>query len=324
MKSVHLVVALAAGLLAQSILAQGLSGESHRPWRDPAYNVEITEHVYGYGEVTSSPDLQALLLDLYQPVDPIVPGVRRPIILLIHGGSFVAGSRQFPPLVLMATELASRGYVVASMDYRLAGDGPVPSDRVQALPSTFPFEILMNSAVDDALTALDWLFDHSNSFNLDFSRLGLVGSSAGAVTAINLAYALNDYGIDAPAFRFVVDFFGRAFIPLGDPVAAVNLLVMGEPPLFVVHGTADSTIPIVHSENLVARALEQNVPVEFHPVMGAEHGFEGALGIQPQVDEVEPGLTIFDRMVEWIYAALFKPGCLYNSQGGGEGNTCSF
>jgi hypothetical protein len=29
-------------------------------------------------------------------------------------------------------------------------------------------------------------------------------------------------------------------------------------------------------------------------------------------------------MVEWIHAAVFKPGCLSNSQGTGQGNTCKF
>ena len=57
---------------------------------------------------------------------------------------------------------------------------------------------------------------------------------------------------------------------------------------------------------------------------GLPGGFEPPDGIDTDVDEVAPGLTVFDRMVEWIHAALFKPGCLRNSQGGGHGNTCTF
>ena len=305
-------------------------GSSNRPWRDPAYEVGVTQGiVYGYGEVQNpSPGMKPLLLDLYEPTGPTVPGRRRPAILMIHGGAFVGGSRQFPPLVQMATELANRGYVIASIDYRLGGDGPVLSDRVQALPVNSLFELRMNAAVDDGLTALDWLVDNSGTFNLDPTRLGVIGSSAGAITAIHLAYTVKDFGIDAPALRFVVDFFGNAIIPLFDPVAAVNHLETGEPPLFIVHGTEDMTVPIARSEALAARAFEQNVPVEFHPIVGADHGFfeemENPLGINPHMDEVEPGLTVFDRMVEWIHAAVFKPGCLSNSQGTGHGNTCKF
>ena len=293
------------------VLANGCTdGGSNRPWRDPVYEVRVTQGiVYGHGEVQSpSSGMKDLLLDLYEPTGPIVPGRRRPAILMIHGGGFFEGSRQFSPLVRMATELAMRGYVVASIDYRVRDDDPVLSARVQALPVTlgyFGFELRMIAAVDDGLTALDWLVDNSDTYYLDPTRLGVMGSSAGATTAIHLAYTVNDYGIGAPALRFVVDFFGSAIIPFLDPAVAASHLETGEPPLFIVHGIEDQTVPISRSELLVARAVEQGVPYEFHAIAGAGHGFDF---INPHVDEVEPGLTVFDRMVEWIHAALFMPG----------------
>ena len=170
----------------------------------------------------------------------------------------------------------------------------------------------MTAAVDDGLTALDWLVDNSETFHLDPTRIGVMGGSAGAATAIHLAYTAEGYGIEAPALRFVVDFWGGAYIPFPDPVAAASHLETGEPPLFIVHGTDDQTVPISRSDYLVARAVEQGVPYEFHPIAAADHGFEA---IDPHVVEVEPGLTVFDRMVEWIYAALFRPGCLSESPG---------
>ncbi len=97
MRPVHFILALAASFLAQSIMAQGVGGDSNRPWRDPVYNVDVAEHIYGYGEVQFASPL-ALWLDLYEPTGPNVPGRRRPAILMIHGGAFVGGSRRFPPL----------------------------------------------------------------------------------------------------------------------------------------------------------------------------------------------------------------------------------
>ncbi len=249
--------------------------------------------------------MKALLLDLYEPTGQTVPGSPRPAILIIHGGGFVGGSRQFPAWVDLATELAKRGYVVASIDYRLAGDDPVLSERVQALPLTtgFEFERWMIAAVDDGLTALDWLVDNTGTLYLDPTRLGVMGGSAGATTAIHLAYTVSDYGIDSPALKIAVDLWGSAMIPLDDPEAAVNHLETGEPPIFIVHGTEDGTVPISRSYALAARADEQGVPYEFHLIDGAAHGFDY---IDLLVDEVEPGLSVFDRMVEWIHAALFQ------------------
>lgn len=326
MRTAPLIVALAVNFLAQSIMAQGLDGDSNRPWRDPVYEVVVTERIYGYGGVDPAPATIPLYLDLYEPSGQTLPGRRRPAILMIHGGGFMGGSRKFPPLVRMATELASRGYVVASIDYRVSGDSPVLSGRVQPLPQDTLFELWMNAAIDDALTALDWLLDYSGPLNLDATRLGVMGSSAGAVTAIHLAYTVKDYGIDVPALRFVVDYFGSAVIPLGDPVAAVNHLETGEPPLFIVHGTDDQTAPIERSDALASRAYEQDVPVEYHAIEGAGHGFHPfePNGIDLDTDLGESGLTILDRMIEWIHAAVFKPGCLSHSQGAGQGNTCTF
>ena len=273
---------------------------------DPAYDVLVTEGiVYGLGERETG--TQPLLLDLYEPTQPTVSDHRRSPILVIHGGAFLRGSRQFLPWVCMAAELAMRGFVVASIDYRthIDGDNPVLSERVLALPVNSQLELLMVAAVEDGLTAVDWLFDNSDVLHLDPTRLGVMGSSAGAITAIHLAYTVTDFGIDVPALGFVVDFFGGAFIPyfdpdtgaLFDPVVAANHLETGEPPLFIVHGIEDQTVPISFSDLLVNRAGEQGVPYEFHAIPGAGHGFDF---INPHVDKVESGLTIFDRMVAWI------------------------
>ncbi len=113
----------------------------------------------------------------------------------------------------MATELASRGYVVASIDYRLRDDFPVLSNRVQALPVNGAFELRVNAAVDDGLTALDWLVDNSGTLNLDPTRLGVIGSSAGASTAIHLAYTVKanvyaDPVLEEPRFQELRDRIG--------------------------------------------------------------------------------------------------------------------
>ncbi len=272
---------------------------------DPVYDVRVTEGiVYGHGEVLSpSPGLKPLLLDLYEPISPTTPD-RRPVVLVIHGGAFMFGSRQFPPWVGIATELAKYGYVVASIDYRLSVDDPVVSERVlAALPPVIPGDVSLwaTAAVEDGLTALEWLFDNSDTLYLDPTRLGVMGSSAGAATAIHLAYTVPDYGLDMPSLSYVVDFFGFPVIPPGDPIAAANHLETGEPPLFIVHGTEDSTVPIAAAQLLANRADDQGVPYEFHAIPGLGHGLDE---LDPLVVEIESGLTIFDRMIQWIDETL--------------------
>ena len=78
---------------------------------------------------------------------------------------------------------AKRGYICASIQYRLAGDDPTfesgPfinfNDRLRAI----------NAAAQDTAKAARWLRQKMpNPYNIDPSRIGIAGSSAGAITAL--------------------------------------------------------------------------------------------------------------------------------------------
>ncbi|MBK9656821.1 MAG: prolyl oligopeptidase family serine peptidase [Rhodanobacteraceae bacterium] len=88
----------------------------------------------------------------------------------------------------------------------------------------------------------------------------------------------------------MVDLWGASLIPANDPVAAANHLESGEPPLFIIHGSNDPTVPFSASELLVARAQSQRLAHEFHPVPGGGHGF----GVG--------GADIFNVEASWGYA----------------------
>ena len=294
---VCLLVAV-AGVLAPPASA-GPRPPGHR-----TTGVRVTEGVvYGHGRVDRpTPGDVDLLLDLYEPVRR--SRGRRPLVVLIHGGGFTGGSRGADDLVTIARSLAARGNVVASIDYRLAPQDPTPSPRVAAAAAEVPLDVpvlkAMVAAIDDTLTALDWLLDHHRELRIHRGRVGLVGSSAGAITADHVAYALDDLGIDAPRIRFVGDLWGGMFIPL-DLAAAATQLDRGEAALFAVHGAADPTVPVQLDDWLVAEAEAERVPVEYHRIAGAGHGF-GATGFFTR--EVAPGQTAFERMLDFAEAAL--------------------
>lgn len=278
------------------------------PSAEPLYPVAVESAVvYGHGQVGApAPGAKNLLLDLYRPVGAEATGQRSPVLLIIHGGGFVGGSRTQGELATIARAMAARGFVAASIDYRLVPDRPEPSARVTSLvgPATagtlgpdLAQRTAAVSAIDDALTAVDWLRANASRLNADPTQIGLLGGSAGAVTSVHLGYVLDDYGVTASPFSFVVDLWGASIIPANDPVAAADHLETGEPPLFVIHGTSDPTVPFFASELLVARARDQRVAHEFYPVVGAGHGFESVDIFRLQAS---PGVTLFERMVEWM------------------------
>lgn len=245
-----------------------------------------------------------LLLDLYRPAQRT--NVARPVVILIHGGGFRGGSRTDPGIVRVAHGLAERGVVVASIDYRLMGQEPVPSRRVAPLAADMPKVPIFNAmttAVDDTLAATRYLRARATKLRIDTGRLGLVGSSAGAITAAHVGYALDDHGVQRPKIRFVASLWGGMFVPapaaLGRVAAAQ--LERGEADLFAVHGDADPTVPVTLDDQLVARARRQRVRYEYHRMAGAGHGYEKS---EFFTREVVTGQTAFDRLLRFAKRAL--------------------
>jgi acetyl esterase/lipase len=287
-------LALAPGALAAKL------------FRDPQFSVQLTLGlVYGTGGVGEpAPGSVDLLLDLYEPTGFGVPALR-PAFVIIHGGGFTEGSRLQAELVTLATELASRGYVCISIDYRLEGQAPTISQEFQPMllelggHSPDPSVVAIIAALEDAVKAHRWLVQNAGAYQVDPTRIAVGGGSAGAVTALNMAYTLDDHGIiDLPAIGAAVDLWGGIY------PAPVTDMETGEPPLIIIHGEEDPVAPFALAEALVARATAVGVPFEFHPIAGAGHGF-GSIDIFSL--EASPGVTLFDRIVEFLFLWLDLP-----------------
>ena len=250
--------------------------------------------VYGTGRTESGS--KKLLLDLSTPKGK--SKARRPVVVLIHGGGFKNGSRSQPELVRIAEGLVKQGTVVASIDYRLMGDNAVNSKRVKPLTDALPKVAIYTAqvaAVDDTLTAVEYLRRRAKKLNIDMDRLGLIGGSAGAITCDHVAYVLDDFKIKGPKVRFVGDLWGGIFMPPTPSLEqAAKQLEKGEAALFSVHGDADTTVPVKLDDDLTARAKAVGVKVEYHRVPGGTHGFGGT---QFFTGKVTGGKTAFQRLL---------------------------
>ena len=289
------LLAALVGLLTAAGLDAALGGQA-------AAVVDGTDVVTGieYGRGATRRGDRPLRLDLYRP--DAVCTAPRPLVVMIHGGGFRRGARDHPPWPGFATDLAAAGYVAASIDYRLQGDDPVPSPPFAAMwpdwRSRQPGRAAAGSrarrrrlqaraavsAFEDTAVAIHWLRDNAAGHCIDPGRIALWGASAGAITALQTAYALDDYGIWMPTFTAVVDLWG------GLPVDVH--LEPGEAPLFIVHGTRDTVVPYRETLLIEARAREVGVPVEVHAIEGAGHGFK-AIDIRTRTVD---GATLLDRI----------------------------
>jgi predicted esterase len=144
---------------------------------------DITNIQYGANKDTSG-NMISLLLDLYFPVAATTGG-KNPLVLLIHGGSYLNGDKG--DLFNDCNILADSGFVVATINYRLgwrSGTGPCGGDKSSLMQAGY-------RALQDANAALRFLMANAIRYGIDTGWVFVGGSSAGSSLALNTAYISN-------------------------------------------------------------------------------------------------------------------------------------
>jgi len=220
--------------------------------------------------------------DVYRPKG-LPAAARLPAVLIIHGGGFNDGDKGKGREVNFGVNLAMNGYVGLSINYKLR--------KVQG-------QVTWPQNLHDCKAAVRWLRQNAEKLNVDPERIGVMGSSAGGNLAAMLALTRPSNGLDpdAPyggtsaAVRCAVDFYGavdlinyhdvkmfarsRADDPdLYKKASPISYAYDGAPPLMIVHGTADETVPLSQSEALVAALKAVGAPYEFLVIPDAPHTF---------------------------------------------------
>ena len=287
----------------------GMPGGTEPDVGDMGVRVETETYRQGRTDDGTIP----LRWDIYSPESAggcdtcLLPG-----ILLIHGGSYIEGSREDADIVETAKALAKNGYAVATIDYRKLGDNPVPgpvfTDAAQ-FPKLADFideiedrgeldygwdvlEPAVLAAHEDALEALRKLYADAAKYRIDPERLVAIGGSAGAVTALNLAYTL-DGSTSVPSLIAVGDIVGAA------PDATIKA---GDAALFIAHSRDDDVVPFEEAEELERKAMAAGIPVEFIRLDGVGHDVDV---MQPHT---ESGESILDRLLAFLEDNLGPSG----------------
>jgi len=117
----------------------------------------------------------ALLLDLYQPANDTLR--LRPLVICMHGGSLISGDRS--AMDVFCTDFAKRGYVAATIDYRVGIESPKGVRTI--------LEALLRG-VQDTKAAVRFFRSKAAQYGIDTSQIYLEGSSAGSMVAVHYAY----------------------------------------------------------------------------------------------------------------------------------------
>lgn len=179
-------------------------------WIDKNYVYDSVLNIT-YGTATDfSGDIDTLKMDIYSPVCPqSQTNARSPLVVIIHGGAFLDGDKSEASIKTLCREFAQRGYVAASINYRL---GFIADDHawscnypnyscVFAVDSAEWYRAYFR-AVQDGKGALRYLINRHDLFHIDTGNVFIVGESAGAMLSLGLA--LMDTAIEKPQEAFAI------------------------------------------------------------------------------------------------------------------------
>jgi acetyl esterase/lipase len=265
---------------AAAVLAAAALAPAQQP---PAAPADVTVE---RGIEYSNPDGQHLQLNLARPKDRAGPF---PAVVCVHGGGFRAGKREgYDGLIV---RLAQKGYVAATVSYRLAPKYPFPA------------------AVHDTKAAVRWVRANAAKYRIDPDRIGVTGSSAGGHLAqfLGVTADVKEFEGDggnpgvSSKVRCVVNVYGPSDFTksYGKSVDAAEVLplflggnletaraahVRSSPlnwvtpnaaPTLCVHGTEDKYVAHEQAVWIVDRLKGAGVEAELLTLPGAGHGFRG-------------------------------------------------
>ena len=202
---------------------------------------------------------------------------KKPTLLYIHGGGWVAGSKD--ERVLNVLPYVYRDWVVISINYSLAKDAKAPA------------------AVDDCLIALEWIYANADKYDIDTDRIVVSGGSAGGHLALltgmlregdqlcggklkventrKVAAIVNWYGVtDFTINPHPLEWFGEN-IDLEEYVRSlspINYVREGGAPVLTIHGSEDYTVPVNQAVNLHKKLREVGVQENLLLIEGKKHG----------------------------------------------------
>lgn len=186
-------------------------------------------------------DTHKLYLDVYVPQ---VQNEQQACLIFAYGGGYISGKRDDKQIQKLKGYYTDKGYVVIAIDYRLGMKGKTGGS---AIASVKKFKTAIEMAAEDMISALDYTLKNllvTKKYTINPNHIILMGSSAGAITALQTDYSLCNGYLNShllpDSFRLagVISYAGAIFSTHGAPKYKLH-----EPaPTLLCHGDVDKLV----------------------------------------------------------------------------------
>jgi acetyl esterase/lipase len=246
MKSIQFAFTL---VLIFAFSSHGLS----QKWVDTLYQIKIDRDL-PYGTVTGfSGKTETLFLDVAYPTNDTIPYCGRPLVIVVHGGAWLAGSKDDVQVQNLMQDFAKRGYVSVAINYRLGAFYPsvFRNCNISNLGAEWNCVNLQDTsewlrayyrAVQDTKGAMRFMVNRHDRFSINLSNVYLCGFSAGGYTALGAAFLDHESEWHAvadsiaPAVRPASNYDNGCANKYGWNIKAVDM-DLSRPSLGSLHGT---------------------------------------------------------------------------------------
>lgn len=301
-----------------------MHAECYDRYQNPIFEeLNIIKDIQFGSSITSSNKTKDLYLDFYEGKND--PETLRPLIIFLHGGSFINGNKDIPETVRPCQEMAFRGYAAASIQYRLE-ENPL---------SLINPELMIKAVIragQDARAAIRFFYkqakEDGNPYRIDTNQIFIGGASAGSIAVLHTVYMDKIEELEKNYVDYVKDLGGlegesgnpgyssrvKGVINVAGCLRNVRYMDNNNIPLLSIHHNSDPTIPgyfgrpyylptlptIYGSFSIQKHANKIGIYNSLYKVMGKGHipYVDGNTPIQPTYDST---MTI---MSQFMYSLL--------------------
>ncbi len=229
---------------------------------------------YGQNYNWQDTAIQNLKMDVYFPKSSVDPLAKRPLIVMIHAGGFYLGTRQ--SYRYYCREFAKRGFVAATIDYRIGWDFGL-GQHYEAFPLStqisYPFKCegdatssikALYRALQDQKAAIRFLVHNADTvINIDTDYIFAGGGSAGGVSSLGIQYLQQEFfdtefpnlhlqdslgPLDFATNSLLESFSLAGIINMWGAVPDTSLITASNSlPTLLIHCTGDTLVPCISS-----------------------------------------------------------------------------